>query len=635
MEQTRGSLSIEESNIFAILKKWLYSEQDILFRELVSNASDAIAKRAAAEASATTGEITVRLDPENGSIVISDNGVGMTAEELDRYINHIAFSGASDFIKTHKGKDETAIIGHFGVGFYSAFMAADKVAIHTKSHLGNADAVYWECDADMNYSMSAGSRHEVGTEVILYVGADSAYLSDPKKLYDILKKYFVFLATPVYLDTPVEEYRHALVNDPAPTWKDKSVAEDSAELAEFYKGFFDDIMNPVYCVRFESIDIGVSGMVFFRNTKNGTEEIDGSFKVYSRGVFVGENIPSLIPKFVNLQSGIIDCKNLPLVVSREGISGSGEDDGDTGGGDIASLIYETLVQEVTIAMNRLFADDRDRYESLWSELNAFVKYAVIQDKVFASVMANKVLFQDIYGKFATIAEYRGQWGAEGAGENGASENGASENGAHHTIYYVTDPIEQARYIEIFKQGGMNALIFDHVIDQPFLRRQEVVHPNTRFVRIDSDLESLFKGDTDSLDEQTVDILEKKLRRVIGSKLDTMRLHITNLKTDYLNMLIIHDEKSRRMADMLEMYGMIKGTDQSAKAAQSHTVLLVNMNNSVIRYAAGTDDGVSDLLLGQCFDLALLSQGALEFDDVENFILRNEKMMELLIKRQGS
>jgi molecular chaperone HtpG len=413
------------------------------------------------------------------------------------------------------------------------------------------------------------------------------------------------------------------VTDTDPVWKrrDPNKSEDEKELKAFYKKFFDDILDPVFSLRFESVDIGLSGVVFFRNTKNGTEEIDGTFKVYNRGVFVGENIQTLIPKFVNLQSGIIDCRELPLVVSRSDVRESGGNDAGSGEASIIELIYETLIHEVTIAMNDLFTNGRARYEALWPELNAFIKYAALQDKVFASVMTRKVVFADLNGDYYTIAEYREKYGE--AGQDAVTP---------FTVYYVTDPVEQAHYIEIFKRSGLNALLFDHVIDQPFLRIQELVHPNTQFVRIDSDTESLFCGETTDGDAPVIAALKEKFQHALGPRIDNLKLNITNLNAAQINVLIIHDEKSRRMADMLEMYGMMKGTDQAAREIQSGSTLLVNMKNDIIRYAADADDDMSDLIISQLFDLALLSQGALNIDDVEAFILRNETLLGMIANK---
>jgi molecular chaperone HtpG len=614
MENKTGSLSIEDKNIFLILKKWLYTEQDIVFRELVSNASDAVEKRAALSSSAPEGEITLVVDAEAKLITISDNGIGMTADEVDRFINKIAFSGAADFINRRGDAETGSIIGHFGVGFYSAFMIAERVVIETKSNTEDEAAVRWECGADMVFSMTRGTRQNVGTDVILYTDEDSPYFKDPKTVFEILKKYFVFLKTPVFFNAPGNpDFNRIQINDTAPPWKQPDLRENEAALSVFYKEFFDDVLDPLFWVFFESLDIGIKGVVFFRNTKNGTEELNGSFKIYNRGVFVGENIPELIPKFVNLQSGIVECRDLPLSVSRSAVQDGEKNKGKEA---VTGLIYETLVQEVTIAMNDHFTNKRKHYEALWPELNAFVKYSVLQDKTFASVMARKVIFQDLYGHYRTIAEYVDTLGAA----------------APVVIYYVTDPLEQAHYIEIFKRGGLNALLFDHVIDQPFLRKQELVHPNTRFVRIDSDIETVFRGKTGEEDAPGIETLEKKIKHALGERLDGMQIRITRLETEAISILIIHDEMSRRAVDMMEMYGMIKG--DALRGISPKSTLLVNLQNRIIRRVIDMGEDLSTLILGQLFDLAMLSQGALNIDDIEAFIIRSERSLTLLIDGAG-
>jgi molecular chaperone HtpG len=575
----------------------------------VSNASDAVEKRAALSLSGPEGEITVTLDAKAKLITISDNGIGMTADELDRFINKIAFSGATDFVNRRNDVKTDSIIGHFGVGFYSAFMIADRVVIETKSYIEDEPAVRWECGADMVFLMTKGIRHNAGTEVILYAAEDSPYFKDPKTVFEILKKYFFFLKIPVFFEAPESpDFNHVKINGIDPPWKRPVLRENKEAMSVFYKDFFGDVFDPLFWIFFESPDIGVRGVIFFRNTKNGTEELDGSFKIYNRGVFIGENIPELIPKFVNLQSGIVECKDLPLSVSRNDI----RDEKTNGKDTVAGLIYETLVQEVTIAMNDHFTNKRKHYEALWPELNAFIKYAVLQNKIFASVMARKVIFLDLYGNYRTIAEYVNTLG----------------DAVPCVVYYVTDPVEQAHYIEIFKRSGLNALLFDHVIDQPFLRRHEFVHPNTRFIRIDSDIETIFQGKIDKEDVPIIEILEKKIKHTLGERLGSMQIRVTRLETEAINILIIHDEKSRRAIDMMEIYGMIK--DDALRRISPKSTLLVNLQNRIIRYVLDTEEDLSALILGQLFDLAMLSQGALNIDDIESFILRNERLLTLLI-----
>lgn len=606
-------LSIESKNIFSILKKWLYTEQDIVFRELISNASDAIEKRTTLEqqngleGTSPTPQISLTLDQENQRIIFSDNGIGMTESEVDRYINQIAFSGATDFINQQGETQAESIIGHFGVGFYSAFMIADHVAIETKSALPNAQAVRWDCLSDMSYEMKEGFKTDIGTDVILYLDPSSSYLQEPAKVFEIIKKYFQFLKTEIRLNAP--GYDSVLINEPNPIWKRPVGQVTTEEMNTFYKEYYGDISDPLFFIPFESVDLGVKGIIFFRDTKHGTEELDGSFQVYNRGVYVGENIKKLIPKFVNLQSGIIDCTNLPLVVSRSTIR---ENESNN---EMLHLIYETLVQEVTIALHNLF-ENRSEYERLWPHLNAFVKYAILQDKIFASVMTNKVIFQTIFGEYQTIREYLG------------------EDRENTTVYYTADSIEQAHYIEIFKRCHQNALLFDHVIDQPFLRLQESVHPNVQFVRIDSNIESLFQGSLDEEDQLRVDSLTDMIHRAIGERFGNLELKITNLEEESISTLILHDETARRMADMLEMYGLIKGTDYNLKEMQSKSTFLINLNNDIVQFVLGSaDESQADMILNQLFDLAMMSQGTFQPDEVEGFINRSETILKAYIQQK--
>lgn len=608
-----GLLSIESKNIFTILKKWLYTEQDIVFRELIANATDAIEKLSQLSVQeggtpSSDGRILVTLDIETRRMIISDNGIGMSEEEVHKYINQIAFSGATDFINQNNQAGKDTIIGHFGVGFYSAFMLTDHVAIETKSYKKDTPAIRWDCMSDMTYSMKECVKATVGTDIILYLDEKNPYLEKADLIYEIIKKYFVFSKTAIYF--AAAKYDYVLVNNPSPIWRAPKASIDPSNMNAFYKDFFDDVSDPLFWIQFESIDIGVRGILFFRNTKNGTEELDGKIKIYNRGVYIGENIRELIPKFVNLQSGIIECDNLPLVVSRSTIRETEKNE------DMVALIYECLAQEVTIALNDLFENQRKLYETHWPHLNAFVKYGVLQEKIFASVMTRKVIFKDIYGDYHTIQEY--------------SEN---EHNSHpETIYYSSDEIEQAHYIEIFKKCQLSALLFDHVIDQPFMRKYETIRTNLKFIRIDSNIESLFNGYLNVDDEPKVVILAEKLNKVLGERLNTMTLKVTNLEYDSISTLIINDEQSRRMADMLEIYGLINPTNFSAKELQSKSTLLVNLNNEIIRFLLeSSDEMIVSLVANQLFDLALMSQQALKPEDVERFINRSETILASTIR----
>jgi len=602
-----GKLSIESNNIFAILKKWLYTEPDIVFRELISNATDAIEKRSllAQEKGGTSprGLIKVILDTDNKQLIIRDNGIGMSYDEVHKYINQIAFSGAEDFIRQNNESGKDSIIGHFGVGFYSAFMLADHVAIETKSYQEEAPAVRWDCNADMSYRMSDCEKTEIGTDIILYLNENNPCLAKPALAYDSIKKYFIFSRYDVFFNSP--EHDSVLVNDTHALWRKAEDSIAKEDMNAFYKEFFSDTSDPVFWIQFASIDIGIRGIMFFRNTKNGTEELDGQFKVYNRGIYVGQNIPELIPKFINLQSGILECDNLPLVVSRSNIQ---SDDSN----DMLKLVYECLEQEVAIALHNLFQNQRKTYESYWPELNAFVKYGVLQDKTFASVMTKKVIFEDIYGKFQTIEEYL------------SNEEALPDN----TIYYASDKLDQAHYIEIFRKCGINALLFDHVIDQPFLYKYEALKPDYQFVRIDSNIEAVYKGSEETGDDEKIADLTAKITAALGERLGTTSLNFTRLDDRTISALIVNDEYSRRMADMLEIYGYRNPSEPAAAKQQAQKVLLLNLNNPMVELACTAADSTKvNMVLNQLFDLALLSQQALQPENLEAFICRSEQILQ--------
>jgi molecular chaperone HtpG len=599
----KGTLTIEEKNIFTILKKWLYTEEDIVFRELVSNGIDAVGKlKSEKNNQSYSGKITVILDSDKKQLIVKDNGIGMTEEEVDKYINKIAFSGAAEFIENNNKKDTKNIIGHFGVGFYSSFMISDHVTIKTQSYKEDNYPVQWDCTSDMIYNIREIKKDSVGTEVILNLKDSSKYLKNPELVKNILEKYFVFSSTDVYYVNKGEEVK---VNKSEPIWKKNEKDISVKDMNLFYQDFFDDVTAPLFWIKFESLDIGIRGILFFRNTKNGTEDLDGKIKVYNRGVYIGSNIKEMIPKFVNLQSGIIECDNLPLVVSRSNLR---EGEGD----NILQLISETLSQEITIAMNSVFEKNRDKYELYWPEINAFMKYGILKDKIFASVMTRKIIFKDIYGNYQTIPEFL---------------NDKNNNVPDKTVYYTSDEIDQAHYIEVFKKCGINALLFDHVIDQPFMQKYEVVKPGVKFIRIDSNIESIFKGSLDEDNEEIANIVKEKFENILQDRLDNTSVKVTQLAHQDISTLIINDEKSRRMTDMLEIYGFINPSDLASKKVKSKSTLLVNLNNNIIKHISALSEKESlNIIINQLYDLSLMSQQALKPEDVENFILRSESIL---------
>ncbi|MGL5437931.1 MAG: molecular chaperone HtpG [Lachnospiraceae bacterium] len=607
IENTQGTLSIESNNIFTILKKWLYTEPDIVFRELISNATDAVEKRnLILQENArlpVKGHIQVTLDKENRLLTISDNGIGMDYDEVHKYINKIAFSGAEDFIRANNESGRNSIIGHFGVGFYSAFMLTDHVAIETKSYKEDAPAVRWDCTSDMNYDMKQCEKEQPGTDIILYLGEDNPFLKKPELAYDSIRKYFVFSRYDIFFAADGAESA-VPVNNTDAIWRKAKDDIQKDQMNEFYKDYFNETTDPLFWIQFSSIDIGVRGILFFRNTRNGTEELDGQIHVFNRGIYVGKNIPELIPKFVNLQSGIIECDNLPLVVSRSAIQ---NDDTD----HLLKLVYECLSQEVTIALYEIFQNERNLYETHWPEINAFVKYGILQDKTFSSVMMKRVVFDDVYGKYQTIDEYL---------------NEDPEN-PKKTIYYSSDRLDQAHYISIFKKCGVNALLFDHVIDQALLYKYETVYPKCKFIRIDSNIEEIYGGLLEDGDEEKTAALTETITATLGDRLGTITLCFTRLENESISALIVNDEATRRMADMMEIYGYMNRADTQV-AHQTEKSLLFNLNNPMVKNLSESKDDVkSQMVIQQLFDLALLSQQALLPEDMEAFINRSEVLLQ--------
>lgn len=626
-------LSIESKNIFAILKKWLYAERDIAFRELISNASDAIVKlrdisRAGEYPEAEyRGRIDVIVDPAARTLTITDNGLGLTYDELDKYINNIAFSGATDFIERYRDQDDESIIGHFGVGFYSAFMVSDRVVIETRSYQRGETGVRWECGSDMAYTMSRVDRPAVGTSVILHLGDDSPYLRDPDLTHQAIARYFRFLRTEIHYTFAAGEreagqdaeqdaglgreqrtrYDDLLVNSPDPLWRKPESQVPAEQMKAFYRDYFDDVSDPLFWLTIESVDLGLRGIVFFRDTRNDTQTLDGTFDVYSRGVFIGRNPEGLIPKFVNLQSGIIDCDRLPLVVSRSGIR---EDDAPE---SIQELVCECLSQEVTLHLNQMFTTDRATYERHWPNIGASVKYGVLTDKIFASVMTRKVIFENLAGEYRTIAQYLAE----------------SEGVPEKTVLYASDPVEQAHYLGVFRRNGIPALILDHVIDQPLTRRLEMINRGVSFLRLDADLVTVLSStdEGDIRNPEWAEALSSDFQRAAADRLPGCQVRMVRLRVPDLSVILTMDEASRRMDDLMEIYGLSQGNpaDRRGGAARS---LVINLNSPLIRRLGEVHEtGKRELVLQHLVDLALLAQGDLGVEDIPRLIERGEALAE--------
>lgn len=603
-----GALSIESRNIFTLLKTSLYSEQDIVFRELVSNASDAIAKRAVVDPDAPAGRIDVVVDSAAGVVTVTDNGVGMTSHEVDRYINQIALSGASDFVRrlhaesSDEGTDHgEEIIGHFGVGFYSAFMLSDTVTLDTLSYEPGSLSVHWECGSDMEYALGVGTRTDVGTTVTLRLALDSAYLKNATAVRTALTRYFAFLGTPVNFQflTEAADDASTQVNEPSPVWRSHGVTDQ--DLCAFYRRHFDEECDPLAWYRVESVDLGLRGMVFVRDTRGGAEAIDGRVEIYSRGVFVDADIPQFVPKFVNLQHAIIECDQLPLVVSRGQVRNGGPD-------DVPTLMAECLSQESAIWTYDMFTTDRSRYARLWPELAAFVKYGVLTDRIFSSVMTRRLLFTTVSGDLVTLSEYLDQVASSYPG----------------TVFYTSDPLGQAAYVDAYRASGVPALVLDHVIDQPLLHRLEAVTKDIRFVRLDAEAARVLSLDVDPSDAELAAHVIERFSRIAAARLPGVSYRPVWLRVADLPVALISDEGARRMSDLAQVSGLAAGRTHEPLVVPR--TLLANLNNPMVRRIGDLPEPLAATAVAQLVDLTLLAQDELSPEELLAFLARSQDVL---------
>lgn len=593
-----GTLAVDGGNIFTILKESLYEESDIVFRELVANAADAIAKRRAAGAD-IAGTVVVGVDPEAGTITVEDDGIGMDRDEVDRYINQIALSGTQQFVAENQG--EAVTVGHFGVGFYSAFMLADTVEIHSRPASG-APAVRWTGKADMTWRIDAGERAATGTAVVLRAGPESPYLADPQRVVAALEKYFPFPHVTILVRGPGLE---AVVGDASPVWRRPAELVADEEMRAFYRAHFDEPADPVGWVRVESVDLGLRGVVFYRDTAGGAEAIDGRASVLSRGVRI-EAPAGMIPKFVGLQHLVLECDRLPLVVSRAQVrSGSGDD-------DVPALVSECLSQELAIALHEVFTGDRARYEAQWDELAPFVKYGVLTDRVFASVMTRKVLFTTLTGQRVTVGEYLDRVTERFTG----------------TVFYTSDPVGQAPYVSAFCSAGIPALVLDHVIDSAMMQRLELVTKDIVFMRLDADVARVLaaesQAESQADDQAAAARVVALFEEVAQRRLPQATVTALRLLAPELSVLLTVDEVQRRMDELRQMNSLVTGRLGDGPTAPR--TLLVNLASPLVGGLAGADPARAALVAEHLVDLALLGQDELTSDDLLAFLARSEDLL---------
>ena len=664
MSKEHGNLSINSQNIFPIIKKWMYSDHDIFYRELVSNACDAITKL---KKLSMIGEyeapddieykVEIKLSAKDKAIKIIDNGIGMTKEEVDEYINQIAFSGAEAFLEKYKDKaNDDQIIGHFGLGFYSAFMVADQVTIDTLSFKDGAESVHWSCDGGTEYDISEGTKTTPGTEITLYLNEDSYEFANEYKAKEVLDKYCSFMPVPIFVtnedageqteEIPEEEVtekdtvldtfikdavteevekedgtketvekvpakkmakivkRPIAINDIHPLWTKHPNECSDEDYKEFYRKVFHDYKEPLFWIHLNmDYPFNLKGILYFPKINTEYESIEGTIKLYNNQVFVADNIKEVIPEFLLLLKGVIDCPDLPLNVSRSALQNDG----------FVKKISDYITKKVADKLSGMCKTDTENYEKYWDDINPFIKFGCIKDEKFAEKMNDYIIFKNLDGKYLTLKEC------------------LEENKEKHenTVFYVTDEVEQSQYINMFKKEGIDAVILTHNIDQPFITNMESKNENLKFKRIDADLSDSFKEETseDELKDMT-EKLSKTFKDALGK--ENLTVNVEKLKDASISSMITLSEESRRMQDMMKMYGM-GGMDPNMFGAEGQTLVL-NANNDLVKYVAEHADGENTkIICEQLYDLAMLSHAPLSPEQMTGFIARSNKIMELLAK----
>lgn len=663
MAKEHGSLSINSQNIFPIIKKWMYSDHDIFYRELISNACDAITKLKKLsligeyeEPDDIEYKVKVELSPKNKTITIIDNGLGMTSEEVNEYINQIAFSGAEAFLEQYKDKtNDDQIIGHFGLGFYSAFMVADKVTIDTLSYKKDATAVHWECDGGTDYDMSDSNKTEIGTTITLYLNEDSYEFCNEYKAREVLEKYCSFMPVEIFMentdeepktvDIPEEELqekdvvvkrftkdavteeveengekktvekepakkmvtiikRPEALNDIHPLWTKHPNECKKEDYIDFYHKVFRDYKEPLFWIHLNmDYPFNLKGILYFPKINMEYESAEGTIKLYNNQVFVADNIKEVIPEFLLLLKGVIDCPDLPLNVSRSALQNDG----------FVKKISDYITKKVADKLSGMCKTDRETYEKYWDDINPFIKYGCLKDEKFAEKMNDYIIFKNLEGKYLTLKE----------------ELEVNKEKHENTIFYVTDMQEQSQYINMFKADNIDALVLDNRIDQPFIQALESKNEGLKFSRVDAGVDDSFKEDFNEDDLKDVkEKLTDTFKKSLGN--DKLNIDVTKLKDENVSAMITLSEQDRRMQDMMKMYGMAN-MDPSMFGANGQTLVL-NANNKLVDYVAKNPEGENTkLFCEQIYDLALLAHAPLSAEAMTRFIQRSNQIMQLLAK----
>lgn len=629
-----GNISISAENMLPIIKKWLYSEKDIFIRELVSNCSDAISKHARlvslseAPADDTPYRITVRCDASAGTLSFEDNGIGMTADEVRKYINQVAFSGARDFLEKYKDSSEDAqIIGHFGLGFYSAFMAAKRVTIDTLSWQEGAEAVTWSSEGGSEYSLERSDRTTRGTRVTLELDEDSAAYTDRWAVRDVLMKYFRFLPTPIYLEDAGTELttEEKPMNDVPPLWEKSPSDCTDDEYREFYHRVFMDPADPLFWVHL-NIDypFRLKGILYFPKLKNEFESVEGQVKLYCSRVFVADNIKEVIPEYLLLLKGCIDCPDLPLNVSRSFLQNDGT----------VTRLSQHITRKVADRLLSLFKNDRERYNEYWDDINPFIKYACLRDEKFYERVKPALIFKLLDGTYKTVDEYLAvpedvQSGESCDGEHtdepcacGHDHEPAPDAEPKKIVYYATDENVQAQYIAMFRANGIEAVLLQHVLDNHFVTFLEAKNPGVKFRRIDSDLSELEKTPEDSADSARVEAL-------FAGHTDVKAVKTSHLAAGGAPAVLVLSEESRRMQEMARMFGGMENVESMFPEERTLVVNSAHPLYAKLASLAASDPERAKLLAEHVYDLARIAQQPLAAADMTAFIARSAQIMELV------
>ena len=655
----QGSLSINSENIFPIIKKWLYSDHDIFFRELISNGCDAITKMKKLEVMGEVSlpddnewKVTVKVSPEEKTITIIDNCIGMTAEEVKQYINQIAFSGAQAFVEQYKDKtNEDCIIGHFGLGFYSAFMVAHKVTIDTKSYK-DEPAVHWESEEGVEFEMGEGTRTERGTEITLYLNEDSYEFSNEYRAKEVIEKYCSFMPTPIFfenVDAPAkeapkaeegkdgeeaEEKKPQPLNDPNPLWTKHPNECTEEEYKKFFRDVFHDYKEPLFWIHLNmDYPFNLKGILYFPKINTEYENLEGTIKLYSNQVFIADNIKEVIPEFLLLLKGVIDCPDLPLNVSRSALQNDG----------FVKKISDYITKKVADKLSGMCKVEREEYEKYWDDISPFIKFGCLKDDKFCEKMKDYMLFKNLEGKYLTLEDYvkaakeaAGETEEIPVGENADGTSATGENGEEaeekkQVVYYVTDERQQSQYINMFKEAGLDAIFLTHNIDQPYISKLEYDNKEIRFQRIDADLTETFKEevteseeDWKKLTDTVTDMVKKALNK------EKLTVKVEKLKNEKVASMITLSEDSRRMQDMMKMYNMY-GMDPSMFGGEGETLVL-NANHPLVKFVFEHKKSKNaSVICEQLYDLAMLSHKPLAPEEMTKFIERSNEIMLLLTK----